>query len=344
MKTAPLDRLIDPTPEPTGAKKMKAIVQDSYGSQPESVLRFAEIARPSIADDEVLVRVAAASVDRGTWHVMTGMPYAMRLAGFGVRAPKATNPGRCLAGTVESAGKEVIGFATGDEVYGTCAGSFAEYAAAKAGKLAPKPANLTFEQAAAVPISAITALQAARKAEVQPGQKVLVIGASGGVGSFAVQIAKAFGAEVTGVSSGSKTDLVRALGADHVVDYTRGDFLDGQNRYDVILDIGGNSRLSRLRRALTATGRLVIVGGETGARWLGLNRQLLALLISPLGKQKLGSLIASENAEDLMVLKELIESGKVTPAIERTYPLSEAAAAVRHVQEGSARGKVVITV
>jgi NADPH:quinone reductase-like Zn-dependent oxidoreductase len=251
-----------------------------------------------------------------------------------------------VAGTVESVGKDVTEFKPGDDIYGTCDGSFAEYASAGAGRLASKPANLSFEQAAAVPVSALTALQGVReKAQVKPGQKVLIIGASGGVGTFAVQIAKAFGAEVTGVCSTAKADLVRALGADHVIDYTREDFADGEHRYDAILDIGGNRRLSHLRRALTPGGRLVIVGGETDGRWLGgSDRQLRAQLLSPLVSQKLGTFIASENAEDLVTLRELVESGKLVPAIDRTYPLGEAAAAIRYVQEGRARGKVVITV
>ena len=329
----------------TAVESMTAIVQDEYGTAPEEVLRLAEIARPAIAADEILVRVHAASVDRGTWHLMAGLAYPMRLAGFGLRRPKAANPGRSLAGTVESAGQEVTGFKPGDEVYGTCDGSFAPYARAQAGRLAPKPANLSFGQAAAVPVSALTALQAVRDhAQVQPGQQVLIIGASGGVGTFAVQIAKAFGAEVTGVCSTAKTDLVRSVGADHVIDYTREDFADGEHRYDAILDIGGNTRLSHLRRALTEHGRLVMVGGETGGRWLGgMDRQLRALLLSPLVSQKLGMFIASENSKDLTVLRDLIESGKIAPAIDRTYPLSETPAAIRHVQEGRARGKVVIT-
>ena len=277
---------------------------------------------------------------------MAGLPYPIRLAVFGLRRPKAPNPGRSLAGTVECVGQEVTEFEPGDEVYGTCDGSFAPYARARASRLAPKPANLSFEQAAAVPVSALTALQAVRdQARVEPGQKVLIIGASGGVGTFAVQIAKAFGAEVTGVCSTAKTDLVRSIGADHVIDYTRDDFADGQLRYDVILDIGGNRRLSHLRRALTPRGRLVIVGGENGGRWLGgSDRQLRALLLSPLVSQKLGTFIASENAADLRVLRDLIESGKVAPAIDRTYPLSQTPAAIRHVQEGRARGKVVVSV
>jgi NADPH:quinone reductase-like Zn-dependent oxidoreductase len=325
---------------------MKAIVQDDYGAAPEHVLRLAEVERPTIGDDEVLVRVGAASVDRGTWHVMAGLPYPIRVAGFGLRRPKALNPGRSVAGTVEAVGKDVIGFTSGDEVYGTCAGSFAEYASVRAGQLAPKPANLSFEQAAAVPISGLTALQAVRDhARVQPGQKVLIIGASGGVGTFAVQIAKAFGAEVTGVCSTAKVDLVRSIGADHVIDYTGSDVADGEHHYDVILDIGGNRRLSHLRRALTRRGRLVIVGGETDGKWLGgSDRQVRALLLSPLVSQKLGTFISSENAEDLKALGELVESGAIAPAIDRTFPLNEAAAAIRHVIDGRARGKVVITV
>ena len=327
----------------TDAPTMSAIVQDAYGPAPEAVLRLAEIARPTIGGDKVLVRVLAASVDMGTWHVMTGMPYAMRLAGFGIQSPKAPNPGRALAGTVESVGKDVAAFAPGDEVYGTCEGSFAEYAPVETKMLAAKPANLSFEQAAAAPISGVTALQAVRKANVQSGQKVLIVGASGGVGSFAVQIAMASGAEVTGVCRTAKVDFVRALGADHVIDYMRDDFTDGKRRYDVILDIGGNRRLSRLRRALTARGTLVIVGGETGGRWLGgFDRSLRAVLLSPLVSQKLGMLASTENSEDLMALGELIESGRVTPAIDRTYPLSEVPAAIDYVREGHARGKVVI--
>ena len=325
---------------------MKTIMQDDYGSVPEDVLRLTEAARPLIGDDEILLRVHAASVDRGTWHTMAGLPYAVRLAGFGLRRPKAANPGRSVAGTVESAGKNVTEFRPGDEVYGTCDSSFAEYARTRAGRLAAKPANLSFEQAAAVPVSGVTALQAVRdKAQVQAGQRVLIIGASGGVGTFAVQIAKAFGAEVTGVCSTGKIDLVSAIGADQVIDYTRQDCTDGQLRYDVILDIGGNRPLSHLRRALTPRGRLVIVGGETEGRWLGgTDRQLRALLLSPWVSQKLGSFLASENGEDLTALRTLIESGKLTPVIDRTYQLSETPEAIRHVREGRARGKVVITI
>jgi NADPH:quinone reductase-like Zn-dependent oxidoreductase len=324
---------------------MKAIVQVAYGAESEAVLRVAEVAKPTLRDDEVLVRVAAASVDMGTWHCMTGMPYAMRLAGFGVRRPKASNPGRSFAGTVEAVSKDVTNLERGDEVYGTCDGSFAEYVAARPRMIARKPANLSFEQAAAVPISASTALQAVRKARVAAGHRVLIVGASGGVGSFAVQVAKVFGAEVTGVCSTAKVDLVRSLGADHVVDYTRDDFTNGHLRYDVILDTGGNRRLSHLRRALTASGTLIIVGGETGGRWLGgFDRSLRAVLLSPLVSQTLGMLASTENADDLNALRDLIESGQIVPAIDRTFPLSEAPTAIQQLHDGGARGKFVIAI
>ena len=325
---------------------MTAIVQDEYGPAPEDVLRLDEIDKPTMGENEVLVRVHAASVDRGTWHVMAGLPYPIRLAGFGLRRPKHRNPGRSLAGTIEAIGADATGFKPGDAVFGICDGSFAEYARVRTDKLASRPANLSFDQAAAVPISGLTALQAVRDhGRVQAGQKVLIVGASGGVGSFAVQIAKAFGAEVTGVCSAAKVDAVRAIGADHVVDYTIDDFADGTHRYDVILDIGGNRRLSHLRRALTPRGRLVIVGGETDGRWLGgADRQIRALVLSPFVGQKLGTFVASENADDLIVLRELIEAGKLAPAIDRTYPLGEVAAAIRHLLDGRARGKLVISV
>lgn len=325
---------------------MKAIVQNRYGTEPETVLQLAEIAKPTIGDDDVLVRVRAASVDRGTWHVMTGRPYLIRAVGFGLRAPKASNPGRSLAGTIEAVGKNVAEFGPGDEVYGSCDGSFAEYARAERSKLAPKPARLSFDEAAACPISAVTALQALRdKARLHPGEKVLIVGASGGVGTFAVQVAKAFGAEVTGVCSATKMDMVRALGADHVIDYTCEDFADGKVRYDVILDIGGSRGLSQLRRALTEKGRLVIVGGETDGRWLGgFDRQIRAIVLSLVVSQKLGMLASSENSADLVALGELIESGEVRPVIDKTYPLSEVPAAIRYLIDGHARGKVAIAV
>jgi NADPH:quinone reductase-like Zn-dependent oxidoreductase len=325
---------------------MTAVVQDRYGPAPEGLFRIARIERPRTADDEVLVRVRAASVDRGTWHVMAGLPLAIRLAGFGLRRPRYANPGRNLAGTVEAVGAHVTGFAAGDEVYGTSTSTFAEYAAARPATLAPKPANLSFEQAATVPVSGGTALQAVRDhARVQAGERVLVIGASGGVGSFAVQLAKASGAEVTGVAATGKLDLLRALGADHVVDHTRQDFADGGTRYDVVLDTGGNARLSRLRRALTPRGRLVVVGGETDGRLLGgSDRGIRAALLSPFLRQQLGTFVASERAADLIALTELIEAGELTPALDRSYPLSEVATAVRHLLDGKTRGKLAVSV
>jgi len=334
-----------PIAQPWRMDMMRAIVQSRYGTDLDAVLELAEVPKPTIDADHMLVRVVAASVDLGTWHCATGQPYAMRLAGFGVRAPKATNPGRCFAGIVEATGNDASGFAAGDEVYGTCDGSFAEYARVRPAMVAPKPVNLSFEQAATAPVSAGTALQAVRKANVKAGQRVLVLGASGGVGTFAVQIVKATGASVIGVCSTAKMDLVRSLGADEVIDYTRQDATDGKDRYDVILDIGGNRPLSHLRRALTANGTLVIVGGETGGRWLGgFDRSLRAVLLSPFIGQRLGMLASKENAEDLRAVTTLIESGQVTPAIDRSYPLDETPAAIRHVSEGRALGKVVITV
>ena len=323
---------------------MKAVVQDTYGST--DVLKLCDIDKPEIADDEVLLRVHAAGVDRGVWHLMTGLPYPIRLAGYGLRKPKTPVPGMDVAGVVEAVGKDVTRFQPGDEVFGIGKGAFAEYARAPESKLASKPANLTFEQAAVVAISGLPALQALRdKGRVEPGQKVLIIGASGGVGTYAVQLAKAFGAHVTGVCSITKVDLVRSIGANHVIDYTRDDFTEGEQRYDLILDIGGNPSLSRLRRALAPKGTLVIVGGEAGGRWLGGNdRQLRALVLSRFVRQKLTTFISKENHQDMLVLKELIEAGKVTPVTDRTYPLSEAPQAIRYVEEGHARGKVVITV
>ncbi len=325
---------------------MQGIVQDEYGTDPGAVLRLAETERPTIGADEVLVGVIAASVDRGTVHLMTGLPYPMRAAGFGIRRPKSPNPGLSLAGTVAAVGANVTEFAIGDEVYGIGDGSFAEYARAVPGKLAPKPANLSFEQAAAAPISALPALQAVRDhALVQPGQKVLINGASGGVGTFAVQIAKAFGAEVTGVVSTANLEATRPLGADHVVDYTRDDFAAGAQRYDVILDIAGNRKVSDLRRALTPDGTLVLVGGEFAGKWFGgLGRIAGARLLAPFVHHKLRNFISKENAADLVVLRGMIEAGQITPAVERTYPLRDTAAAIRYVDEGHAKGKVVVTV
>src|SRR5712691_1707336 len=323
---------------------MKAIVQDRYGSP--DVLELREIDTPVVGDDEVLVRVHAAGVDQGVWHLMAGLPYLVRIAGFGLRAPKNPVRGSDVAGRVEAVGENVTRFQPGDEVFGTCGGSFAEYACARADRLAPKPANLSFEQAAAVPISGYAALQAVRdQGKVRPGLRVLIIGAGGGVGTFAVQLAKAYGAEVTGVCSTTKTDLVRSIGADRVIDYTREDFADDRNRYDVILDIAGNRSLSHLRRALAPEGTLVIVGGEGGGRWLGgTDRQLRAHVLSPFVRQKLRTWVSTERQEDLQVLHEFLEAGKVTPLVDRTFPLSEVPEAIRYMRKGHARGKVVITV
>jgi NADPH:quinone reductase-like Zn-dependent oxidoreductase len=323
---------------------MKAIAQDSYGST--DVLELRELDKPEAADDEVLVRVHAAGVDRGVWHIMTGLPYPIRLAGYGFRKPKTAVPGTDLSGVVEAVGKNVTRFMPGDEVFGVGKGAFAEYARAAENKLVHKPANLSFEQAAAATVSGLTALQGLRNhGRVESGQKVLVIGASGGVGTFAVQLARVFGAAVTAVCSTTKVEMVRSLGVDHVIDYQREDFADGEQRYDVILDIGGNSSLSRLRRALAPKGTLVFVGGETGGRWLGgVDRQLRALVLSRFVHQRLTTFVSTQNQEDLTVLAELLETGQVTPVIDQTFPLSEGPKAIRYLEEGHARGKVVITV
>ena len=322
---------------------MRAITQDTYGSS--ETWHLTDIDRPEIDAHEVLVRVHAAGLDRGTWHSMTGRPYLMRIMGFGLRAPKNRVPGLAVAGTVEAVGATVTRFAVGDEVFGVSRGGFAEYAAAREDKLARKPSNLTFEQAAAVPISATTAIQGLRAGRIEAGQEVLIIGASGGVGTYAVQLAKAFGAEVTGVCSTAKIDLVRSLGADRVIDYTEEDFTDGSGRYDLILDIGGNTRLSRLRRALTPTGTLVIVGGENKGNWTGgFGRSLRAPLLSLFVRQRLTMLASKEQYPDLEALTELIEAGSVTPSVDRTYPLDQAQDAMRQLEAGLVRGKVAVVI
>ncbi|GAA0591153.1 NAD(P)-dependent alcohol dehydrogenase [Kribbella sandramycini] len=322
---------------------MLAITQDRYGDSGVLALRDVEVPVP--AADEVVVEVRAAGVDRGVWHLMTGLPYPVRLAGYGVRAPKNKVPGMDLAGVVSAVGADVTRFRPGDEVYGIGAGAFAEYARVLERKLAPMPKNLTFEQAAVVPISALTALQAVRDgAGVNVGDRVLIIGASGGVGSYAVQIAESYGAEVTGVCSGGKADIVRWLGAHQVLDYRTDDFT-AYGPFDAILDINGNASLRRLRKALTPNGTLVIVGGENGGRWLGGNdRQLRAMLWSPFIGQRLRPFLNSENHIDLQAMTELIETGQVVPIIGRAFPLAEAADAIRYLTEGRARGKVVISV
>jgi len=328
----------------TRGEKMRAIVQDAYGSS--NVLRSAEIDRPEIEANEVLIDVAAAGMDRGTWHVMAGKPYLMRVMGFGFRRPKNRVPGLDVAGTVAAVGSEVTRFKPGDEVFGMSRGAFAEQAAAREDKLAHKPANLTFEQAAVVPISGGTAIQALRDSgHVEAGQKVLIIGASGGVGTYAVQLAKAFEAEVTGVSSTAKLDLVRSIGADQVLDYTRDNYLDGSEKYDLILDIGGNNSLSRLRRALTPKGKLVIVGGEEGGSLTGgFGRQIRALVLSMFVSQRLTMLASKERHTDLEALRPFLDNGRVVPVIDGKYSLADVPRAMGHLEAGLARGKIAITV
>jgi NADPH:quinone reductase-like Zn-dependent oxidoreductase len=327
-----------------GDENVQAVVQNSYG--PPEILTLAEVDKPTVGEDDVLVRVCAASVDRGVWHLMTGRPYLVRVMGYGLRRPRTRVRGADVAGRVEAVGSRVTRFRPGDEVFGACDGTFAEYVCAPADSLARKPASLSFEQAATVPTSALAALQGIRDAgKVQSGQRVLVTGAAGGVGTFAVQIAKAFGAEVTAVCSTAKTDLVRSIGADHAIDYTREDFTTGSRRYDVILDIAGNRPLSSLRRALTRNGTLVIVGGEGGGRWLGgTDRQLRALAVSAFVRQRLRPMLSTPRAEDLQLLAELLEAGKVRPVVDRTYLLQEVTDAIRYLVQGKARGKVAITV
>ncbi len=323
-------------------KPMRAIVQQGYGTA--DVLTMGVIARPTIEAGDVLVQVRAAGLDRGTWHLMAGFPYAVRLES-GLRAPKRAVPGLDVAGVVVAVGRDVTRFQPGDEVFGISKGAFAEYAAAREDKLALKPSNLTFEQAAAMGVSGLTALQGLTVAgRLQPGQKVLIIGASGGVGTYAVQIAKALGAEVTGVCSTGKIDLVRSIGADHVIDYTIDDFSGGDKRYDLILDMAGNSPLSRLRRALAPRGTLVIGGGEGGGRWFGVGRQLRAIALSPFVRQRLTTFISKEHHSGLERLAELAENDQLVPVIEQTYPLGGVPTAMRHLVDGHARGKLVITV
>lgn len=324
---------------------MKAVVQDRYGAA--DVLRLTDVPKPAVGEDGVLLRVHAAGLDPGVWHVMAGLPYLLRVMGYGLRGPRERIRGTDVAGRVEAVGPNVTAFQPGDEVFGTSPGSFAEYASTHHDNLAPRPANLSLEQAAAVPVSARTALHALRdRARVQPKQKVLITGAGGGVGTFAVQLARSFHAEVTAVSSAGKADHVLTAGAHHVIDYAQEDFTDGRRRFDVILDCAGRTSLSRLRRALTPRGTLVIVGGEGGGRWLGgFDRSILrAPLLSPFVGQRLLSVVPRQRRQDLLDLKDLSERGAFTPVIDRTYPLSEVPEAVRYLREGQVRGKVVITV
>jgi NADPH:quinone reductase-like Zn-dependent oxidoreductase len=325
---------------------MKAIVQDRYGG-PE-VLEFRDIDQPVPTDNQVLVQVRAAGVHRGDWHVMTGLPYMTRLVvpSLGLRRPKVPVLGMDVAGTVEAVGPRVTRFQPGDEVFGWTDGAFAEYAIAPEDHLAAKPAALSFEEAAVVPISGFAALQAVRDVgEVQAGQRVLVLGAAGAVGWFAAQIAKAFGAHVTGVASTSQLELVGSVGADEVIDYTRTDVTDGTRQWDVIVDTGGRRTLAQLRRALTPTGTLAIVGGEGGGRVMGgFLRNLRAPVLSRFIGQRLRMLASKPNQDDLQVLRELIEAGKLRPLVGQTYPLAEVPEAMRALEAGKTRGKIVITV
>jgi NADPH:quinone reductase-like Zn-dependent oxidoreductase len=323
---------------------MKAMLQDRYGGL--EVLQLTEIERPVPADGEVLVRVHAAGLDRGVWHLMTGLPYMIRLIGFGLWRPKVRVRGMDVAGVVEAVGRGVTRFQPGDEVFGWTDGSYAEYVAAPEDHFAAKPAHLTLEEAAVVPISGFAALQAVRDlGEVRAGQRVLVLGAAGAVGWFAVQLARAFGAHVTGVASTGQLELVGSIGADEVIDYTRTDVTDGTRQWDLIIDTGGRRSLARLRQALTPTGTLVIVGGEGGGRWMGgFLRNLRAPLVSRFVGQRLRMLASKERPEDLETLRELLEAGKLTPLVGQTYPLGEAPEAMRALEAGNTRGKIAITV
>ena len=336
-----IDILSSITKKPKGL--MKAIIQDVYGES--DVLELREITKPVVGDDDILVKVHAAGVDAGVWHLMAGLPYMIRIAGFGLLAPKQSIRGIDLSGQVVTVGRNVRQFKPGDDVFGTANGTYAEYTLTTEDKLTLKPLNLTHEQAAAMPTSALTALQAVRdKGEVKPGQKVLIVGASGGVGSFAVQIAKALGAEVTGVASTPKLEAVRSIGADHVIDYKREDFTKLLERYDTIIDTGGLRRISSLRKVLIDDGTLVIVGGEGGGKWMGgAGRSLLALSISPFVKHNLRNFISTTKKEDLLTLQAFAESGDVIPLLDRTFSLSEAPKAIQYLRNGQVVGKIVIT-
>lgn len=321
---------------------MKAITYTEYG--PPDVLRLTEVERPAPKDDEVLIRIRAASVNPREWHFMRGVPYLMRIAS-GLRKPKETRLGVDVAGQVETVGRNVTQFVQGDEVFGVCKGSLAEYGCASEDHLVLKPANMSFEQAAAVPTAALTALQALRdRGKIQPGQKVLINGAAGGVGTFAVQIAKVYGADVTGVCSTRNVEMVRAIGASQVIDYTRDDFTKDGKRYDLIFDLIGNHSLRVLTRALTKEGTLLLVGSNDTGRWLGPLKGLLeAVVRSPFVRQKLLLALTRSSKEDLIVMQEFLAAGKVIPVIDRCYPLSGVPEAMRYLEEGHARGKVVIT-
>jgi NADPH:quinone reductase-like Zn-dependent oxidoreductase len=330
----------------TPKNPMKAITYCDYGI---ANLKLEEIEKPTPNDDQILVKVRAASVNPYDWHFIEGTPKIMRMMGVGLRKPKDTRLGVDFAGTVEAVGKNVTQFKPGDDVFGGKGGAFAEYVCRRAeGAVALKPANITFEQAASVNIAGITALQGLRdKGKVQPGQKVLINGASGGVGTFAVQIAKSFGADVTGVCSTRNVDLVRSLGADHVIDYTKEDFAKGKQRYDVILDNVPNHSLSECRRILNPNGKYVMIGGggPNDSRWVGpFGRVIHALVLSPFISQKMGMMMADPSQKDLTTLADMMQSGKLKPVIDRTYKLDQGPEAIRYLEEGHARGKVIITV
>jgi len=322
---------------------MKAIVYDRYGSA--DVLELKDVDAPAVKDDQVLVRVRAASANPLDWHFMRGLPYVAR-GQIGLRGPKRRVLGNDMAGEVEAVGTKVTRFRPGDAVMGDVSGSFAEYASVPEDILGLKPANLTFEQAATVPVAGVTALQGLRdRGRIRAGQKVLIIGASGGVGTFAVQIAKWFDADVTGVCSTRNMEMVRAIGADHVMDYTQEDFTRGGQTYDLIFQLAGTQSPSECRRALTPRGTLLLSSGESSGRWIGpIGRIIKAVVLSPFVRQRLVPFVAKRSNEDLQVLKELIEAGKVSPVIDRTYPLSEVPEAIRYMEKGHARGKVAITV
>lgn len=324
--------------------RMRAAVQHRYGSS--DALTVSTIDRPDINSDEVLIEVVAAGVDRGVWHLITGRPYLVRLAGYGVTKPKNPVPGLDVSGRVVAVGSDVRRFRVGDEVFGIAGGAYAEFAAAKEEKLAHKPAGLSFEKASVAAISGITALQALTDVgAVEAGQAVLIIGASGGVGTYAVQLAKALGATVTGVASGTKADLVESLGADHVIDYAAADYLDGATRYDLIIDIGGRNPVARLRRALKTTGTLVIVGGEGGGSVTGgIGRQLRAKMLSPFVSQRLTFFVSAEHHSDIERLARFMEAGDVTPAIGSRYRLEDVPQAIADLEAGRTRGKSVILV
>ena len=322
---------------------MKAIVYHDYGSP--DVLQLQEIEKPVAADNEVLIKVRAASVNPLDWHFMRGTPYIVRIVMTGLSKPKNPRLGVDVAGQVEAVGRNVTHFKPGDEVFGTCRGAFAEYVCTSQSNLVIKPNNVTFEQAAAIPIAAFTALQGLRdKGKIQPGHKVLVNGASGGIGTFAVQIAKSYGAEVTGVCSTRNADMVRSIGADRVIDYTQEDFTKSKQRYDLIFDVISNHSLSARRRVLSPKGTCVMAGGPSGRWQMGLARSIKALVWSQFSSRKLTGLLAKSTKEDLTILQNLMETGKVTPVIDRHYSLSEVPEAIRYLEEGHARGKVVITV